>query len=76
MFQLYQNYIDRQELDLYSSALLKIPTPRLVVFFNGQDKMKNEEERILRLSDAFEKPEPEPSLECRVRVININFGKN
>ena len=76
MFQLYQNYIDWQELDLYSSALLKIPTPRRVVFFNGQNKMKNEEERILKLSDAFEKPETEPSLECRVRVININCGKN
>ena len=38
--------------------------------------MKNEEERILKLSDAFEKPETEPSLECRVRVININCGKN
>ena len=62
MFQLYQNYIDWQELDLYSSALLKIPTPRRVVFFNGQNKMKNEEERILKLSDAFEKPETEPSL--------------
>ena len=76
MFQLYQNYIDWQELDLYSSALLKIPTPRRVVFFNGQKKKKNEEERILKLSDAFEKPETEPSLECRVRVININCGKN
>ena len=29
MLQIYQNYIDRQELDLYSSVLLKIPTPRL-----------------------------------------------
>ena len=55
---------------------LQLWTPRLVVFFNGQNKMKNEEERILKLSDAFEKPETEPSLECRVRVININCGKN
>ena len=40
MLQIYQNYIDSQELDLYSSVLLKIPTPRLVVFYNGQEKMR------------------------------------
>lgn len=76
MLQIYQNYIDRQELDLYSSVLLKIPTPRLVVFYNGQEKMRNEEMCILRLSDSYEKPEKEPALECRVQVINVNYGKN
>ena len=76
MLQIYQNYIDRQELDLYSSVLLKIPTPRLVVFYNGQEKMQNEEMRILRLSDSYEKSEKEPALECRVQVINVNYGKN
>ena len=76
MLQIYQNYIDSQELDLYSSALLKIPTPRLVVFYNGQEKMRNEEMCILRLSDSYERPEKEPALECRVQVINVNYGKN
>ena len=76
MLQIYQNYIDRQELDLYSSVLLKIPTPRLVVFYNGQEKMRNEEMCILRLSDSYERPEKEPALECRVQVINVNYGKN
>ena len=76
MLQLYQNYIDSRNLDLYSSMLLKIPTPRLIVFYNGQDRMRREEERILKLSDAFEKPDLEPSLEFRVRMININHGKN
>ena len=76
MLQIYQNYIDSQELDLYSSVLLKIPTPRLVVFYNGQEKMRNEEMCILRLSDSYERPEKEPALECRVQVINVNYGKN
>ena len=76
MLQIYQNYIDSQELDLYSSVLLKIPTPRLVVFYNGQEKKRNEEMCILRLSDSYEKPEKEPALECRVQVINVNYGKN
>lgn len=76
MLQIYQNYIDSQELDLYSSVHLKIPTPRLVVFYNGQEKMRNEEMCILRLSDSYERPEKEPALECRVQVINVNYGKN
>ena len=76
MLQIYQNYIDSQELDLYSSVLLKIPTPRLVVFYNGQEKKRNEEMCILRLSDSYERPEKEPALECRVQVINVNYGKN
>ena len=28
------------------------------------------------MSDAYERPEEEPALECIVRVININYGKN
>ena len=39
MLQLLQEYIDSRKLDLYSSVLLKIPTPRLVVFYNGLKKM-------------------------------------
>ena len=76
ILELYQNYIGSRELDLYSSVQLKIPTPRLVVFYNGQGKMRDEEECILRLSDAYERPEKEPALECIVRVLNINYGKN
>lgn len=38
--------------DLYSSVLVKIPTPRFVIFYNGITPQP--EKRILRLSDAFE----------------------
>lgn len=66
MLQLLQEYIDSRKLDLYSSVLLKIPTPRLVVFYNGQKKME-EEERILKLSDSFERQEKEPAIEEAIR---------
>lgn len=39
--------------DLYSSTLMKIPTPRFVVFYNGVDYQP--ERKILKLSDAYEK---------------------
>ena len=38
--------------DLYSSALIKIPAPRFVVFYNGTDTQP--EQKVLTLSEAFE----------------------
>lgn len=60
--------------DLYGSALVKIPTPHFIVFYNG--KKEQPERREYRLSDAFIKQADEPQLELIVTVININQGKN
>ncbi|MDE7428666.1 MAG: hypothetical protein K2N00_05255 [Lachnospiraceae bacterium] len=60
--------------NLYSKSLIKIPTPRFVVFYNGTDFQP--EQQILYLSDAFEKKQEEPSLELSVIVYNINLGHN
>ena len=59
---------------IYSSALVKIPVPRFVVFYNGTDKQPDSQ--VLRLSDAFEKKTAEPELELKVLMLNINFGHN
>ncbi len=58
----------------YKTGLIKIPTPRFLVFYNG---VRNQPlEQILRLSDAFMEQEEKPSLELVVRVININSDKH
>lgn len=59
---------------IYSSALVKIPVPRFVVFYNGTDVQPDRQ--TLRLSDAFEKKTAEPELELKVIMLNINFGHN
>ena len=59
---------------LYSSRLVKIPTPHFVVFYNGLDKQP--EQRILKLSDAYERETAEPELELKVLMLNINYGCN
>ena len=59
---------------LYYTNLVKIPTPRFVVFYNGKDEQPAEQ--TLLLSDAFKQHVEEPELELRVHVLNINFGKN
>lgn len=63
-----------KDKNLYGSRLVKIPTPRFVVFYNGAEEMP--ERQALRLSEAFEKPTDEPEVELCVTVLNINPGNN
>jgi hypothetical protein len=60
--------------NLYSKSLIRIPTPRFVVFYNGTDFQP--EQQVLYLSDAFEKKQDDPALELSVIVYNINLGYN
>ncbi len=57
---------------LYRSALLRIPTPKHIVFYNGVEERPAIEE--MRLSDAFMKPTD--GYEWKVVVYNINAGYN
>ncbi len=58
----------------YKTKLMKIPTPRFVVFYNGTVPM--EDEKVYRLSDMFENRTDNPELELVVKVLNINEGHN
>lgn len=60
--------------NIYGSTLVKIPTPRFAVFYNGEEDQP--EQYDMRLSDAFEKPVEAPEIELVCRVYNINRGKN
>ncbi len=72
---LYSGYIARNKLNKYGKSLINLPTPKLVVFYNGTDDQ--EDETILRLSSAFSESTREQSdIEVRVRMINVNYGRN
>ncbi|MBQ8591889.1 MAG: hypothetical protein IJ485_03965 [Lachnospiraceae bacterium] len=61
------------DVDLSVGRRIRIPTPHIIVFYNGLER--NEEEFMQHLSESFE----DDSLGCMeltVRTININFGKN
>ena len=60
--------------DLYGSTLIKLPTPRFVVFYNGTDEQP--QKQVLKLSDAYEKQLDNPELELVVTIYNINLGNN
>ena len=60
--------------NLYGSKLVKIPTPRFLVFYNGEEECPEKE--TLRLSDAYIVAKEDPSLELKAEFLNINPGNN
>ena len=59
--------------NIYGRKLVKIPTPRFAVFYNG---VEQPEQYQLKLSDAYANRMEEPELELTCTVYNINSGKN
>ncbi|MGN0728496.1 hypothetical protein [Treponema sp.] len=70
--QLYQKYISKQRKDIYSSALLKIPTPQFIVIYTGSTELDDVKE--LKLSDSFEVPDTSGRFEWTATVVNISRG--
>lgn len=73
--KLYDKYIQQKKLNIYGRKLARLPIPKLVAFYNGTE---GEDDRILKLSDAFiqEGNQMKADIEARVRMININYGRN
>ena len=71
---LYNKYFKANDFNRYGSRLVKIPAPRLVVFYNGTDD--KDDEIILRLSDAFPDNSKDGDVEVTVHMLNVNYGHN
>ena len=72
--KLYNKYIHKNKLNVYSENIVHLPKPKFVVFYNG---VKDEEDRVLKLSDAFNNNDGfESDIAVNVRMININYGRN
>ncbi len=72
--ELYQKHLTKQDRDLFTTALVKIPTPNFVVFYNGSRDMPDVTK--LRLSEAFEVPAENGDFEWTATMLNINAGRN
>lgn len=59
---------------IYGRRLVKIPTPRFAVFYNGDEEQP--EHYKLKLSDSFVHKVENPEIELTCTVYNINRGKN
>lgn len=73
--RLYSGYLSAHRLNKYGSTLVRLPIPKLVVFFNGTTD--TEDEVILKLSDSFnEANRADADIEVKVRMFNVNHGRN
>lgn len=70
----YQKLLKQAKSNIYGTRQLILPTPQCIVFYNGGQEMP--EEQILKLSDAFENRKVKGCIELKVRMLNINHGKN
>lgn len=68
----YSNYT--KDMNLYGTKAVKLPTPRFVIFYNGQAEQPDRKE--LKLSELFSIPDADPSLELKAVMLNINKGHN
>lgn len=70
--RLFETYVDTNNLDVYSSRMIRIPAPRFVVLYNGERKQPDISE--MKLSDMYEVESD--WLELKVIQYNINAGAN
>ena len=72
--KLYSKYIETNRVDIYGRRLMKLPTPRYIVFYNGAEDRPAIEE--LKLTDAFYRPTDPNDFEWTATVYNLNNKKN
>lgn len=72
--KMYDRYISENHLNIYGRTLIKIPTPRYTVLYNGMDEQPGSLQ--LRLSDSFINPDSSGNFEWTASMINLNDGKN
>ena len=69
-----EKIIKNQKKNIFGGSLVKIPTPKFAIFYNGTREQPERYE--LKLSDAFLCPVEDPELELKCTVYNINYGRN
>jgi len=67
----YEDIVQKEPI--YHEALIEIPTPEIIVLYNGKDDYPLE--TTLKLSDSFKEKLDKYCLNLDVKVININYDK-
>ena len=69
--KLYEPIVESAGNSIYQEKIVRLPKPRLIVFYNGSKEI--EDERDLYLSDMFD---GDKEIEAHVKMLNINYGHN
>ncbi len=73
--RLFSSYLFLTDANKYGSSRIHLPVPKLLVFYNGEREVADE--TVLYLSDLFDATRRDESdVEVRVRMLNINYGRN
>ncbi len=72
--KLYGSFIARSMLSLYSSTIIKLPTPQYIVLYNGDTERPAVEK--MKLSDAFFDGSVNAEYEWTATVFNLNDKSN
>ncbi len=60
--------------NVYGTKALKIPPPKFVIFYNGEEEQPDR--KALYLSDLYTLHDETPSLELTAVLVNVNKGRN
>ena len=60
--------------NLYGTAMVRIPPPEFVIFYNGKEEMP--EQQVLRLSDMYTVKDRKVKLELEAVLLNISGANN
>jgi hypothetical protein len=74
--RVYEKIVEKiDKKAIYKKKLVKVPVPEFIVLYNGEEEFPDE--KVLKLSEAFHGDGGlEGQLELKVRVLNINKGRN
>lgn len=72
--QMYDRYVTVTEKNFYGSSLIKIPTPKYCVFYNGDDDLPAVQK--MRLSDSFTEACESGEFEWTATMYNLNHKSN
>ena len=72
--KMYDRYITENSFNIYGKTIIKLPTPRYTVLYNGMDEQPSFMQ--LRLSDSFINPDSSGDFEWTASMVTLNDGKN
>ena len=72
--KMYDRYIMENQLNIYGKTLIKLPTPRYTVLYNGTEELPGQMK--LKLSESFINTDTSGDFEWTATMINLNNGKN
>ena len=72
--KMYDRYIMENQLNIYGKTLIKLPTPRYTVLYNGTEELPGQMK--LKLLESFINTDTSGYFEWTATMINLNNGKN